>query len=626
MKKLLKKESKLQYSIFAGFASLGIFWILVFTLARLIFLIYNREELRNVSFTEFAGVFVNAFPLDISTASYFLAPSYLILLAAVFSRKRIFYQVLGVLSTIFLIVVALITVSELPIYDEWSHKLTYKAVWFLQNPSEVIHTASYSQLFGGTIAIIAFVLLGRWIYRKVVLKPEFEKRSLIELSIFTVLTPLLLVVGLRGGFQPIPRQVSDAYFSEKNFLNLAAVNSVFHLASNVLQNMEARKPYDFMPSHEAEQIVNELYTPAFDSSISFLSTSRPNVVLFILEGWAADVLDAGGQYQDIAPFMRSLIRRGIYFDSCYASGNLSDQGIGAVLSAFPAQPRTSIITVPTRYSRLPLLNRCFLDKGYRTSFLFGGQLSYGNIKSYIYYNGFNTILEEKDFPSETYRGRLGVHDGDLFERQLAEINKGGEPFFASMFTLSTHGPYDFPGERPLDWGGKEKDYINSVHYADKALRTFMEKASKQLWFDNTLFVFVSDHHHNSPMGHSYYQPEYRRIPLIFYGNPIREEFRGMVNHSICSQLDLATTLTKQLDCNSQKFPWSRDLFNPGEQEFAFYTFDEGFGWIRPEGRLVWYAANGRFEFERYKNPEEKTRLFKEGRAYLQRVTEEFWKD
>jgi phosphoglycerol transferase MdoB-like AlkP superfamily enzyme len=242
----------------------------------------------------------------------------------------------------------------------------------------------------------------------------------------------------------------------------------------------------------------------------------------------------------------------------------------------------------------------------------------------MYFNRFHRITEENDFDGSIYRGRLGVHDGDLFKQQLKDLQQVRHPFFAAMFTLSTHGPYDFPGGRPLTWGEKENDYINAVHYADSCLNAFMQNACKEPWFKNTLFVFVSDHHHNTPRGHSYYHPEYRRIPLVFYGEVIKPEFRGLKDSLVCSQLDLASTLLHQLQQPAGEFVWSRNLFNPYSKRFAFYTFDEGFGWIRPEGRLVWFAGE-RLEAERFRDVQTKDRLLREGKAYLQRVTEEFWK-
>ena len=601
------------------------FWMFFFAACRLIFLVYNQEEVGAAPWFEILRTFSNALYVDTSVASYILAfPLFLIILYG-FSNKALFLKINEIYTFIILFLISILILTELPLYDEWAHKFTYKALWFLQQPSEVLHTASWFQLITIFFGTIIMTLLFFWLYRKRIGVSIPHQHNVKRTFAFSALAFCALGTGMRGGFYPIPIQVSDAYFSHYNILNAASANSVFHLMSNVIQNLEAFEPYTFEKPETAKHIVDSLYQIPKDSTTYFLNTTRPNVVLVVFEGWAADVVGGLGGYTDVAPHFSEFIKQGISYENCYASGNLSDQGMGAIFSAFPAQPRSSIVTVPNKYNHLPCINSEFKKNGYFTSFMFGGQLSYGNIRSYMYYNGFDKILEEKDFESSVYRGRLGVHDGDLFDRQLIELRNQKQPFFASMFTLSTHGPYDIPVSEVLHWGEKEKEYINTVHYADSCLNHFMNEAKKQPWFDNTLFVFISDHHHNSPKGYSYFSPEYRRIPFVFYGNVIKPEFRGVKSSRICSQLDLASTLLHQLNMDAKPFVWSQNLFNPYSPEFAFYSFDEGFGWIRPEGRLVYHIHENRFESERYNNPNDKQRLLREGKAYIQRVTEEFWK-
>lgn len=626
MKKLKRKVSNLLPSFAVSIGKEYAFWICFFAFTRLVFLLYNLENLKSISGTETAMAFINGLYLDFSMAGYFMVLPLLLSGISLFTHARWIRQLRIGFQSVLIVVVSCITIAELPIYSEWSHKLTFKALWFLQNPSEVYHTASVLQFWGGLFGILILSYSGIRLYHFLT-KPSVVSTG-ISGSAGAKISWLFIWLGftvtcMRGGYDPIPAQVSDAYYSRHDVLNAASANSSFHLLSNVLQNLEAHKPYQFLHTEQAKTIVDNLYTVEKDTTIFFLKTQKPNVILVVLEGWSADVVSTLGGFDGIAPHFSKMAAEGISFDSCYASGNLSDQGMGAVFSAFPAQPRTSIVALPEKYVHLPCINSSFLNEGYKTSFMFGGQLSYGNIKSYMYFNKFHRIVEEKDFGSSIYRGRLGVHDGDLFNQQIKELKQTPEPFFAALFTLSTHGPYDFKGGRPLNWGGDEQNYINAVHYADSCLNQFMIQARQQPWFNNTLFVFVSDHHHRSPKAYSYYHPEYRRIPLVFYGNVIKDEFVGYKDKQVCSQLDLANTLLKQLHRTTDEFVWSKNLFNPYTKRFAFYCFDEGFGWIKPEGRLVWFA-DGRIEAARFPDKTTEEQLLKEGKAYLQRVTEAFW--
>lgn len=602
-----------------------LFWLLIFNLGRIVFILYQQGKITEERITEQAYAGVSGFKVDLATAAYFVIPVLLFSFFASWGMSRFWGRFCRGFSLLLLALTCIIHIAELPLYTEWNQKLNYKALWFLQNPAEVYHTASATQLFGGIIGIAVFFIVGMSLLRMI---PQAEhvnwqtgKRTKHSLVFVLLFFPLLLAA--RGGWAPIPIQISDAYYSKNPTLNAAASNSVFHLLSNVLQHLEAVEPYRFMENSEAERIVNELYHVEKDSTIQFVTSAKPNVCLVIFEGWTADCIESFGGQEGITPEFDKLVAEGISFDSCYASGNLSDQGMGAIFSAFPAQPRTSIVTVPSKYTALPSLVAPFEKNGYSTSYLFGGQLEYGNIKSYIYHMGFDLVEEENAFDASVYRGRLGVHDGDLFHRKLGQLNRSKQPFFASVFTQSTHGPYDIPVRQTIDWEGDTKGYLNGLHYADSVLGRFMEQAKKQAWYKNTLFVFVSDHHHASTKNTSYYSPEYRRIPLLFYGDVIAPEFRGIVYHRICSQLDLASTLLNQLNFDARRFEWSKDLMNPFSKEFAMYTFDEGFGWKRPEGQLVVHVRDNRVEFERAKNPEELERLKNEGKACLQRLTEQF---
>ncbi len=475
--------------------------------------------------------------------------------------------------------------------------------------------------------VALFVFMGSRVYRAMItgLYAWMNGHGVYwkQTAVSFFLTVPILATTARGGWAPIPVQISEAYYSQNAMLNDAASNSVFYLLSNVLQNMEAVQPYRFFSVDEARKKTGALYTPQKDTTVLFLQNQRPNICLIVLEGWSANAVGALGGIKGLTPNFDRFITEGLSFDSCYASGNLSDQGMGAVFSAFPAQPRTSIVTIPSKYPSLPLLISPFKKKGYASSFVFGGQLIYGNIKSYMYHNGFDQIQEEDDFPASCYRGRLGVHDGDLLNRQLEQMDGMKQPFFAASFTQSTHGPYDIPVKGRIKTGGSSNGYFNGLHYADSVLGDFIEKASTRPWFKNTLFVFVSDHHHSTPLNNSYHSPGYRRIPLLFYGPALKTEFKNVKNHRVCSQLDLAATLLNQLGFDSRSFSWSNNLMNPYANEFAAYTFDEGVGWIRPREHLVFHVAGNRLEYVRVTSEKNKEILLNEAKAFLQRVTEDF---
>jgi phosphoglycerol transferase MdoB-like AlkP superfamily enzyme len=615
-----------------------LFWLALFAFARCIFLLWNREELADVSLGHILFAFVKGLYVDTAMACYLLLfPFGIILITAATGKARIMNAsryVHGVLFFSFFLLV----LSELAIYDEWHTKLNYKALWFFGNPSEVFNTASWTQTSSILFLSALGTFLSLWCYRKLFPEEFHEARFSRRFVVSALIIPLLLFIGIRGGFHTIPIQLSDAYYSQHNVLNLASVNSMFNLSSSVIENAKAKKPYDFLTEEEANKQFAALFTPQSDTMNHILTTQRPNIVLVVLEGWSADMLESfkGIKGHNIAPHLDSIAMAGLRFTDCYASGSLSDQGMAAVFSAFPAQPLTSIITQPDKYTKLPCISKKLKAEGYQTSFLFGGQLSYGNIRSYMYFNEFDKIIEQEHFADNIPKGKLGAHDEFLFERQLQELKGAQEPFFAAMFTLSTHGPYDFPSNTDLNFGGKEEEYVNSVHYADSCIGDFMAKARREPWYDNTLFIFISDHSHNTPMNYAFVSPQYRRIPFIMYGNVLDSAYRGFDYEPTVAQTDLTAILLAQLGADHSEFKYSQNVFGfstkmdyPG-LNWAYYSFEEGFGFVEASSAIVWHV-DGRGDYilkdhwhdEQHFRRSDSLELLKKGQSVLQTVSADY---
>jgi phosphoglycerol transferase MdoB-like AlkP superfamily enzyme len=603
-------------------------WLLFFQVARFIFFVWNIDEIQGLPPADVLALPLRSLYLDIAMSSYFMLPTWLFYSFAWLTEKSGWLRIERVFTGVLVVLVSIFAIGELPIYDEWNSKLSYKAVVMLSDPSEVARTATNGQLFWGVLAIAALSRVGVWLFQKIAgtkgMQPK--RRPLWASLAFTLLTPGLLIIGMRGGLQQIPIQVSDAYYSQHQALNAASTNTVFHLMSSFVHGRHLEKPYQFMPDEEARTVFSNLMKPERDSTQRLFATPRPNLVLVILESFSADLIASLGGYEGITPNLDRLAKEGFLFSDCHASGLRSDQGMASIFSGFPAQPLVSIIRMPNKVQRLPCFVPALESAGYATSFMFGGQLSYGNIRSYLYFNGFDRIVEGDDFDDRIPRCKLGVADEYLFERQLAELSKEKQPFFAAMFNLSSHSPYDMPMEEVITWGDKEKPYLNSVYYADRCLGQFMEQAKNTDWYKNTVFIFIADHGHTSPRGWSHVQPEFRKIPLLFYGDALKPEFQGKTDTLPASQTDLAATLLAQLALPIGDFKYAQNLFNPSGKRSAFYTFDEGFGLVKPGGKqLCWHVRDNRTEFVK---PENDSVLLqqnlREGKAILQVVMRDYF--
>jgi phosphoglycerol transferase MdoB-like AlkP superfamily enzyme len=446
--------------------------------------------------------------------------------------------------------------------------------------------------------------------------------------IFTlVIFPVLFLV-IRGGFNAIPISQSSAHYSHHSILNWASVNSGYHLAVNLLETNRYKKhnAYEFYGIEEAKEIVGKINYVEQDTTISILNTRRPNIVILLLESWTADLIESLGAEPGITPNFKDLEKEGLLFTQFYCTGNRSHEALATLFGGHPALPYTTWTENPEKYRKMPSMVRVLNDAGYNSSFYFGGELDYGNMRAYLLFNQFGKIVEEKDIDPALPRGRLGVHDEFLFDLHLKDAGKFPEPFFSVVFTMSSHSPYDQPMESVIDWAGPNNDFLNSAYYTDKCLGEYFERARQEPWFDSTLFILMADHGHSSQKNWRYESYEYHRVPLLFYGNVLREEFRGKQDSRICDNSSIPRTVLNQLGLPEDQFPWGVNLFNPYSSEFAYVVLNGGYMWKEP-GKEIVFAMQWQhyysFQFPENTPHAEVMNFLGRGKAYVQVLFQEF---
>lgn len=578
--------------IFRQALLLILFWFGIFFINRIIFYCCVTPLLRDVPFSLIVRSLYNCLRLDMSTVGYLTVFPLTLYLVYFLIRKKIVLHVIDTFNYFLIILYNLIAFGEICLYREWKAKLSAQALEHFTHPAEVFKSAS----MGLTLLFFSLSIIFSWIYiriykRKISNKPfhissrESVKARIFKSSGWLVALLAFAIITIRGGLQAIPIQSSDAYFCTTPIVNDAAVNPFWNLVYSIMQfegNLK-ENPYKDFTQEKSDAIVKSLFAIPKDTTVSFLKTTRPNIVFILLESWSAYTVKSFGG-DNFAPFMDSLSRQGIRFTKLYPAGYVSDQGIPAVLSGYPCTSRIAIINENSKSIPLPCINQDLHKYGYQSGFVFGGDLNYGNIRSYIYNKKFDVIREERDFESEIPRGKLGIQDKHMAAEYLKLLNSAKAPFVYSWFTLSSHMPYDFPGEKK-QLVRSENEYVNSVMYADGALKQFFNEAKKQNWYKNTLFVLVADHSHASHKEFNVYDAEYHRIPLVFFGDVIDSAYRGKIIDQVYSQLDITYSLLKQMKLNeeSRQYVWSKDMFNPYSKHFAFYCSYSGGGFITDEG-------------------------------------------
>jgi phosphoglycerol transferase MdoB-like AlkP superfamily enzyme len=604
-----------------------LFWLVFFTLGRSMFIAYHYHFfiIEGVPLRELFQMFYYAFRLDVSTLCYISVLPFIILLLQTRYNKKWLDLILRIYTVLLIVVFSFIIVGEIGVYPEWKSKLDYKSLHYLNHPEEMAQSTSAWNFIVMLLLTSLLVAISIYLFNKVLYKQAQHQRTFWWKTLLAfILVPAFLFLGIRGGVQEIPINQAQSYFSKHNIVNLVSVNPVYNLWYSVLQSTYFQKdnPFLYYPIEDARRTVKQIHALEKDTTISVLNTNRPNIVLLIMESWSADLIESLGGEPGITPEFRKLEQEGILFTQLYSSGNRSQQGMASIFGGFPSLPITAISNHFNKFVKLPSLVKDLKKEGYSTSYYFGGQLIYGGLRAYIIFNDFDRILEDKDFDAYLPRGRLGIHDQYTLEKQLNDLDKERQPFFSTLFTVSTHSPYDQPMEKVLQWGGNENQYINSGYYTDRCLGEYIAKARQRPWFNNTLFIVVADHSHNTYRNYWLNTPAYRKIPMLFFGNAIKKEWRGRQFNRVSSQTDIAGTLLPQLGLKATEFHWSKNLFNPYTGEFAYFEVQIGCGWIRPDGFLAWDHTAGRFEQNTFPDNVKEQRI-REGKSYLEVLFQQF---
>lgn len=569
------------------------YWFAVFFINRFFFILYQLpvdHKIKNS--VEIFRAFYKGQALDLSVATMFTLPVLLLALAFFVTNKPFLVKTLQVLMLCFLMMYVAIGLTDAGLYKEWNAKINMQALSHFKNPAEVFKTVSTHLLILFIILLGALTIPFHFFYRKKIqslLIADQEtswKKKIVPALLFFLISSGAGIIAVRGGVGDVALNQSFAYFSNETLANDMAVNPFYTLLQDI--DINSKLPdtsiYKFCTNTEAQQHIASDYQAAKDSTISVLKTNRPNIVYIFLESWSADNVGALGGLEGCTPEFDKLCAEGLLFTKAYSDAYVSDQGIVTGLSAYPAAHRMAIANQPGKIAQLPCISEELISLGYRTSFLYGGDLMFGNLRGYLLEKKFQQLTEVNDL-KQYPTGKLGVHDEFTFKELLSTLNTKTEPFFQGYFTMSTHMPYDYAAES--DWHSSAKDvekqYTESVHYSDRQLGLFFDEAKKQSWYDHTLFVLVSDHSHNSIKQWDVKSAMRQHIPLMFAGGALMEEWRGKKWSKIVSQLDIVATLLHQMGIDSKKYPWSRNMLNPFTPSAAYYVFYGGAGYVNDRG-------------------------------------------
>ncbi|MBA3704554.1 MAG: LTA synthase family protein, partial [Bacteroidetes bacterium] len=509
-------------------------------------------------------------------------------------------------------------------FGEWGTLLNARALNYLLYPQEVLTFISLWSVLLLLTSCAFFAYLGFKIYRAYITNFSYpiENKKIRIAQIIVI--PALLIIGYRGGFQLSPINESSAYYSNLQINNQIATNNVWYLAHSILDANDSKNPFVYMDEKKAKEITNNLFPASAGKTTAVFKNTKPNIVLIILESWTADLVkDLGGE-ENIAPHFNELRKEGLLFTQMYSSGFRTEQGLISIFSGFPAQPNNSIITTPSKAEKLPSLNIELGKQGYQSSFYYGGEIEFANMKSYLLNTQFKKIIDKNNFEKNELNSKWGAHDEFVFKKQLNELNNEKTPFFSVILTLSTHEPFEVTMQTPFTGSEEQERFKKAAYYTDYCLHNYFNEAKKQSWYNNTIFILVADHGHRLPKNRDVSMPVGRRLTALITGGALIDDLRGKTMDKICNQHDLTSTILSQLKLEHKQFVWSQDVFNKNSKQFAYYSNESVLGWILPEQDIIYgFATQKVVRFNPKTQITLNDTLLTQAKAYLQTLYQQY---
>lgn len=586
--------------------------VVVFAIAKMGFMLYCRDE-HPFCMNDMWDVLRHGLTLDLSTALYFLIVPFLVTIISVWWQHKALRMVLKVYFVIAALAFALAFVADTSLYPFWGFKLDASCLQYLESPTEAMASVTTGYLLLrllGLLIVASCIFLG---YHHVLQKDgsfvaphDVTKKTSLLYTLVALLCIPFIIIGIRGGLDESTTNVGQVYYSQNQFLNHAAVNPVFNFLSSFEETSSYIPEYQFMEEEERAQLMKDLYPTQSISTDTLLNTRRPDIIIILLESCGGIFTEDIGKRSDIMPHFNRLTKEGVYFANFYANSYRTDRGTLCTWSGYPSFPRSSLMKMPAKARFLPGIAKSLRTEGYHTSYLYGGDINFTNMRSYLVTTGFEQLHWMKDYSvAEQNTSEWGVRDDITFKTLLEMTTQTESPYLIGYSTLSSHEPWDVPTHRLDD------KILNAFNYLDECISRFISDIRKTPQWQNLLVIMLPDHGF-SYLGVGEEHEEHDHVPMLWLGGAIKEPRR--INQ-ICNQTDLPATLLGQLDIAHDDYPFSRDVMSRGyTYPFAVHTYNNGITMKDSTGFAVFDLNANRIIVDKSSDSE---LLIKKGKAILQ---------
>lgn len=560
-----------------------IWFISIFILLKPLFMLYHGKIFSGTPVSEYFNVIRHGFEMDLSVASYLIVPVIVITAISVWITGSWVKYAAKIYLGIAAALITVIAVSDLQLYSYWGFRIDSTPLFYLAKPAEAFASVPVWQLIVFPIVMILFFSIVNYPFVKISDKcGKWEKpRRKILSTIIMALIAGVMFIPIRGGIGTSTMSLGRVYYSQEARYNNAAVNPVFSLLSSLTHESDFSNYARYMDDTEAEQLLEKtgtknIYFPA--DTARWIKDTRPNIIMVILESFSAGAMTAPDG-EAVTPYLKAAGEEGINFTNFFANSFRTDRGLFSIIDGFPALPTVSVMKYPAKMQSMPSLTRHLHDAGYNTSFLYGGDADFTNMRSFFITGGVEQITSDRELSVNRLTSKWGANDGTTFSHLTEELKSGTqeEPFFKIFLTLSSHEPFDVP------YNKFEDKYLNSVAYTDSCIGAFIRDFKNSPLWDNTLIIFIPDHGVSYLLGYDEQGEERHRIPMVWSGGAVK---RPLTVDAYASQSDLPATLLSQMGMDYSDFIFSKNIADSSVKKFAYYTYPNGFGYFDGNNKAI----------------------------------------
>lgn len=531
------------------------------TLTRIIFYLFNISYFPNASFFDFiAGIW-----FDLITIALYYAPLILVYILPVPIRGYHLFQVSWKwLFIIILLILFSLNLTDIVYYAYTNKRSTSDLLSFLASGSDIFQLIPTLLTEFWYLFILLFLFI--WGTNKLYLKigEDDSRFSTWSKSIFVrdflsfiVALPIFIIVA-RGGIQLRPVGIVEVSKYTTNENAPIVLNTPFAMIKSLGKQGVEQKNY-----FSSIELTKDYINPVQKSNPLNILPKNTNVVLVILESFGKEFIGfyqkPDGKYQEYTPFLDSILSQSLTYEYAFANGKKSIEAVSSIFAGLPSWMETPYISSPYSANRIIGLPEILKSNGYETAFFHGatnGSMRFDAFTSQI---GIDNYFGRTEYNNdEHFDGNWGILDEYFNPWSAKKMSELKEPFFASLFTVSSHHPYYIPENRKDIIRTGDQPLCASINYGDYALRKFFEEAKKQPWYENTLFVICADHT-PSTLTRAYIQRTHcYQIPIAYY-HP-KGLIQPELSQQIAQQADIMPTVLDLLNIKTEYYSFGESHY------------------------------------------------------------------